>query len=185
MEASSAVNTPHPDDPTAEEADAFFGSEETAEEPTGEPGAEGEQEQEATVEETADEQPAGAEEQPAEQEPESGQAEPAPASVDADTSRARGAPEREYVVFQAIGLTEKVLRSLLGELEKGTQVRTVLFELHRTNARNVNGAIADAYLTHRERLGEKVDMAAVSAKSLQTRHVEPKQRVVESALSIS
>jgi hypothetical protein len=97
-----------------------------------------------------------------------------------------GPLEREYIVFQKIPLTERVLKHLLKQIEDGkaAEPRVAFFELHRCEARNVNGAVAAAYTKHQSVLGEKADMAAVSSRSFQEKHVEPKQKV-ETNLSIT
>lgn len=97
-----------------------------------------------------------------------------------------GSLEREYIVFQRVPLTERALKHLLSQIEDGkaAEPRLAYFELHRCEARNVNGAVAEAYTKHQKALGEKADLAAVSARSFQEKHVEPR-KVVESTLSIT
>ncbi len=157
-------------------------------------------EREAAEKAAADEAAAAAAEATPEPEPETPAAEvaadvapseadaPADPSADppAEGAKQSGALEREYIVFQKIPLTEKVLKHLLAQIEAGKQgePRVGYFELHRCEARNVNGAIAAAYTKHQKVLGEKADMAAVSSRSFQEKHVEPKQ-TVETNLSIT
>lgn len=92
--------------------------------------------------------------------------------------------EREYIVFQQVPLTEKVLKGLLESLPSDGTPRVAYFELHRAEARNVNGAVSTAYETHKDALGNKCDLAAVTDRAWQTRHVEVKP-ITETQLAIS
>lgn len=173
MEAST-VNTPHPDDT----ADEFFGD--------------------LSVEETATSSVV-ADPQAEEIEPEPEEEDPAPGVINAEAvtaateaaeaavAKKRGSVNREYRVFHRLPLTEKALTFLLKQVQEGRQPepRIAYFEVAAFDERNAVSAIARAYKEHEKILGEKADMAAVSAKSFQERHVEPKERPVERMLSIT
>lgn len=92
--------------------------------------------------------------------------------------------ERPYIVFQKVPLTEKVLKALLEQLPDAGAPRVAFFELHRAESRNVNGAVAAAYDAHKDALGNKCDLAAVTERSWQSRSVEVKP-VTETQLAIS
>jgi DNA (cytosine-5)-methyltransferase 1 len=93
---------------------------------------------------------------------------------------------REYIVFRKLGLNKRVLEGLLQRIESGEQPDPLVawIEVERLEARNVVGAVGGAYTKHQQRLGDKVDLAAVSSRSFQIKHVEPRQ-VVQSNLSIT
>ena len=193
---SSSINAPHPDDPD-QEAAAFFGPEPdaengvAAEEPPADPG-------DFQPPDFEDDDPsAPAEGQPA---PASEEADPTPAEPDGATGsttdgvqsaptrppsepqseKARGSISRQYIVLHKLPLTERVLQHLLDELksgDRGGEPRYGYFELHQKEARNANEAITDAYMKHHERIGDAVDLVAISEKAFQKRHVEPRQKV--------
>lgn len=176
MEAT-AINQPHPDD--AEED--FFG-EPPSEDPTpveGLPTLSDEQraaEAAAYREEKGEPEPAPASE--AASTPEDADEGPAPDDPPAPT---RGAPERLYRVFQRVPLTDRVLRHMLEEIEAGRapEPRVAFIETHHVEAKNDRQAIVETYKEHKDRLGPKCDLAAVSARSFKERHVEPRQVVAE------
>lgn len=96
-----------------------------------------------------------------------------------------GPLEREYIVFHEVALTKRVLEHLLAQIEEGAEARVAHFELHRVKTRNVNHAAGAAYRKHQSRFGTaKVTLHAVSEKSFQKRTVEPRERPVETDLSI-
>lgn len=228
MEASSAVNTPHPD---ASEADAedFFGGDtpgdELAEQIT-------EEEMEAEAAATAAEPdaplpsdevlqadaeayaaqhaaeaadgPHGEQQEKLREISEREKAEAAAAAVNtaaaaattAATPVAAAAPkpekvsgklEREYIVFQQVVLTDKVLRHLLKQIDEGNapEPRVAYVELHRAVSRNDKQAIGLAYAANKESLGAVCDLAAVSSRSFKERHVAPKPPTPDSAISIT
>lgn len=92
--------------------------------------------------------------------------------------------ERPYIVFQRVPLTEKVLKALLEQLPEAGEPRIAYFELHRAEARNVNGAVSAAYDRHKDALGNKCDLAAVTERAWQPRKVEVKP-ITETQLAIS
>ena len=184
----SSINQPHPDSPE-DEAEAFFGPDPDAqtavavEEPEDlDPGAfaspdfEPEEPPAAPDPTPADDAgTTGSTGEPAEQPEGVRQAPTVPPSQPAPQKQ-RGSVSRQYIVFQRLALTKRVLEHLLAELEsgeRGGEPRYAFFELHRTDARNANEAVTAAYDKHHERVGDTVDMAAVSNKSFQVRHLEP------------
>lgn len=172
MEASSSINEAHPDDPgTDAEADKFFGGDE-AESNGAEPA------------ETKAETKAAAEPEPeALTEEEQAKVDAALKGDDAKDKK-RGPVERDYIVFQEVPLTEKVLSLLLDAVKAGGEPRVAYFELHRPTARNVSGAMTATWNAHKSTLGEKADMAAIAGKSFHKRHVEPRE-IRETQLAIS
>lgn len=107
------------------------------------------------------------------------------AEAQAQAAKKSGDLSREYIVFRKLGLNKRVLEGLLKRIEDGVQEELVAWiEVERLEARNVVGAVSGTYTKHQERLGGKVDLAAVSSRSFQVKHVEPKQ-VVQSNLSIT
>lgn len=111
----------------------------------------------------------------------------AAASGQAGASTAKsGDLEREYIVFQRVPMTKAALEFLLRQIESGEapEPRVAWFELDRATARNVNSAVGAAYMKNAESLGAEADLAAVSSRSFQVKHVAPKQ-VVETNLSIT
>lgn len=163
---SSTVNQPHPDD-APDEAEAFFGSPEPESQ---DPGA-------------FDPEPAlQPEPEPEPQQPQQ------PQSAEAQPPKPSGSISREYIVFHKLPLTEHVLKHLLHELEtgeRGGEPRFAFFEIHRAETRNAHDAVAEGYQKHQERLGDTVDMAAVSSKAFQTRHVAPRERKPQTNISIT
>lgn len=192
MEASSAVNAPHPDDteedffadkpdlPTLTDEQAKAEAERyAAERGEGriEPVNEGGQPDgsPSPLQDAAEGQPAPAS-VPAEEQPQAPAGEPTGAA-----EPPHGSPEREYTVLQRVSLTETLLKHLLEEVRSGNvaEARTAFLELDRTTARNDRQAIGDTYKTHRARLGEMCDLAAVTTRSFKIRHVEPRPQVRE------
>jgi hypothetical protein len=108
------------------------------------------------------------------------------APAESTGAKKSGDLSREYIVFRKLGLNKRVLEGLLKRIEDGSQPDPLVawVEVERLDARNVVGAVSGAYTKHQERLGNKVDLAAVSSRSFQVKHVEPKQ-VVSSNLSIT
>lgn len=191
----SPINTPHPDDKSTDEAELFFGEgeEEAQTEAAADPTAPVESAG-PTEPPAPDPQPAGESAVAAAPEPDSGpetpatdeqQGEAAPAS-DAEGKKSSGSLERGYVVFHKLSLTKRALEFLLEEINSGNapEPRVAYFKLHETQARRVEAAMADAYSRFQQQLGEKCDLAGVSSRAFQERHVEPK-RVVETNLSIT
>lgn len=161
----SSINTPHVDAPE----DPFF------------PPPEGEDD-EATLEPQEPAEDDGVpEEEPEPQEDEDEPEEPAPAA------RTGGSLEREYIVFQKVPLTEKTLRHLLSQFdgENIPEVRVAYVELHRATVRTDKAAVADAYSIHHAELGNKCDLAAVSARAFKERHVEPRPTTPTTRLAIT
>lgn len=115
-----------------------------------------------------------------------GQTTTAPAASGGQTEKKGGNPEREYLVFHKVALTAPALKFLLGEIEAGNapEPRVAYLRLHRSSTRKVESAIIEAYNEHKEALGEKCELAGVSERSFQERHVEPKQRI-ETNVSLS
>lgn len=173
--SSSTINEPHPDDEgderdEAAEAEAFFGGDEPAEHDEGE---------QAVVEASTEK----AVEDPPPQSAPSAKPDPEPEPEPAKT----GSTEREYIVFQRVPLTEKVLKHLLAAIEKGDAPtpRPAYFELHRATTRNDRQAIAEAYGENRDALGERCQLAAVSSRSFKERTVAPRIPVQRTDISIS
>jgi hypothetical protein len=164
MEAS-AINSPHAD---ADEPEPYFGEEPQDEDAVVEP-QESAQEPEEAAEVT---------------EPTPEDAEPQEA---AGAARTGGSLEREYIVFQKVPLTEKTLRHLLTQFDKGevTTVRVAYVELHRSTVRTDKAAVAEAYSIHHAELGNKCDLAAVSARAFKERHVEPRPTTPTTRLAIT
>lgn len=113
--------------------------------------------------------------------------EEAAAAASAAAAANRGSPEREYVVFQQVPLTEKALTYMLKELKEGTggNVRVALFELDRVETRNVKLAAGAVYAKHKKVLPEACDLGVVPSKSFQIKHIKPKTRPVETTLEIT
>jgi hypothetical protein len=130
--------------------------------------------------------PPGAEADPAQEAPSQPAAEGETGGDGSAEEKARGTVDREYIVFSRLVLTEPVLKELLRRIDAGEQPEpmAVWREVDRAQARNVNGAVGTAYTKHQKTLGEKADLAAVSSRSFQIKHVEPKQ-VVETNLTIT
>lgn len=103
-----------------------------------------------------------------------------------DGTKKSGDLSREYIVFRKLALTKRVLEGLLKRIEEGDlpEPLTAWIEVERLDARNVVGAVSATYTKNAKRLGDAVDLAAVSSRSFQVKHVEPKQ-VVQSNLSIT
>lgn len=203
MEASSAVNAPHPDDVQPEE-DFFdqpasglptLSPEERAAEAAAYREEKGEElspaeEQQAKLRAIAEREAAEAAHDGAE---DAAQGEPAPAAASAEeqaqepagggSASAAGADERrltrEYVILHQVQLTERVLQHLMEELRKGdlAEPRVAYLELDRQTARNDKQAVGQAYSRFEERLGPKADLAAVTERGFKVRHVEPRQKV--------
>lgn len=196
---SSAINESHPDD-TGEEEDFFGAEDEAATEPAAaEPEAAAEDE--PTKEDPTPPAPASGDAgssatggksdptPPAESDgPTKVTDEPAPAAEPPPPADAKkGTQEREYIVFQKIALSERVLKVLLAQIESGDapEPRVAYFELARPVARNDKQAVGTAYKANKEALGERADMAAVSSRSFQERTVKPRERVAESDVTIA
>lgn len=167
--SSSTINEPHPDDEgderdEAAEAEAFFGGDEDGP-------AEHDEGEQAVVEASTEKSVPSAKPDP--------EPEPEPAKT--------GSTEREYIVFQRVPLTEKVLKHLLAAIEKGDAPtpRPAYFELHRATTRNDRQAIAEAYGENRDALGERCQLAAVSSRSFKERTVAPRIPVQRTDISIS
>lgn len=113
------------------------------------------------------------------------EAQPQPAA-DSNGAKKSGDLSREYIVFHRVPLTKKVLEYLLKQIVEGEapEPQVAWIEVDRAEARNVNGAVAAAYTRRQDQLGKKVDLAAVSSRSFQVKHVEPKERI-ETNLSIT
>jgi hypothetical protein len=103
-----------------------------------------------------------------------------------DAGKQSGALEREYIVFQRVPLTERILKSLLKQIEDGNapEPRVAYLELSRRTTRNDKQAVAQTYGEHKSALGDKCELAAVSSRSFKVRKVAPRQ-VVTSDISIS
>jgi hypothetical protein len=129
--------------------------------------------------------PAGTTEPTGEVEPQVSEAS-GEAEAQAQAAKKSGDLSREYIVFRKLGLNKRVLEGLLKRIEDGSQPDPLVawVEVERLEARNVVGAVGGAYTKHQQRLGDKVDLAAVSSRSFQVKHVEPRQ-VVQSNLSIT
>jgi hypothetical protein len=175
MEASTTVNAPHPDAPPE---DDFFGV--GAATPAPEPA-------QASPEAATAAAPVPAAETPAptpvaEQEP----AETSPADVDGAVKK-KPPIDREYIIYQPVKLTEATLTALLKEVQTGDggSVREVLFELDRVTTRTTKEAAGQTYNKHKASLPEKVSLNVVSASSMQTKTIAPKERPVEVTLDIS
>jgi hypothetical protein len=163
----STINEKHPDD---DEAAAFFGGDDD------EPAAEDAPTEPTAADDAGDDDgtaagdgitpDAAVEDTPV-----------AATAADAAEEKARGASEREYIVFQKVALTEKVLKALLKAIEDGDSPspRVGYFELHRATTRNDRLAIGEAYKHHRSTLGERCDLAAVSSRSFKERSVKPRE----------
>lgn len=105
-----------------------------------------------------------------------------------DAEKKRGSLEREYIVFQKVGLTKKVLEHLIAQIESGDtggEPRVAFFELHRSVERNDKAAVADAYAKNKDSLGEKCELAAVSSRSFKERKVGLRPVTAEARLSIT
>lgn len=116
-----------------------------------------------------------------------GAPEPGTAPDSPEAGKKSGDLTREYIVFHRVPLSIKVLEHLLKQLQDGEtagEPQIAWIEVTRADARNVNGAVTAAYTSHQQQLGTKADLAAVSARAFQVKHVEPKQ-VVETNLSIT
>lgn len=132
-----------------------------------------------------DSSPAGTTEPTGEAEPQVSEAS-GEAEAQAQAAKKSGDLSREYIVFRKLGLNKRVLEGLLARIEDGSQPDPLVawIEVERLEARNVVGAVGSTYTKHQQRLGNKVDLAAVSSRSFQVKHVEPRQ-VVQSNLSIT
>lgn len=198
MEASSsAINAPHPDDVPGDDAAAFFGDEDAGtEEAEAAAVAEAAAEEDAAAVEddaptaaervdAAGQTPPADEEAPVEDPPAADPTPPAGSAGQTDEASQQGSAEREYIVFQKLPLTEKVLKALLKEVESGNapKPRVVFVELHRATTRNDRQAVAEAYKKNKDALGGECDLAAVSSRSFKERHVAP--RVVTPATDIA
>ena len=97
------------------------------------------------------------------------------------------APVREYVVYQSIVLTERVLVHLLEQIRTGAaaEPRVALFELHRTTVRNDKQAAAEAYSLHHDRLGKIAQVVVATARSMKPRTIKPKDPNPSRALDIN
>jgi hypothetical protein len=95
--------------------------------------------------------------------------------ADADEKK-RGPVTREYIVFQQVDLTHKVLEHLMGKLTSGENPEPVVafVELHRSTARTDKLALTEAYSKHKDSLGKRCELAAVSARQFKTRRVQPR-----------
>lgn len=178
---SSTINQPHPDD-TPDEAEAFFGSAQPEPQDPGEFEPNGEPQEDPPFEpDPTPAEPAGTTGSTTEPQ----QQAPAQAQQPAKQS---GSISREYIVFHRLPLTKNVLEHLLRELEsgdRGGEPRFAFFEIHRAQARNATDAVAEGYQKHQERLGDTVDMAAVSEKAFQKRHIAPKEVKARASISIT
>lgn len=187
MEASSAINTPHPDDSPEEDAAAgFFDEEDGGEEEAAAEAAERAAADDAAGEDEPASDPTspGESDGPTDADPsETGSATQSPGDgAESDPGqgegdKTRGAAEREYIVFQKVPLTERVLKALLKQIEDGNapSPRIAYFELQRETTRNDRTAVAKAYQKNRKTLGEKCELAAVSSRSFKERKVQPRE----------
>jgi hypothetical protein len=98
----------------------------------------------------------------------------------------RGAIDREYIVFQQVALTAGTLRGMLAELEtQAREPRVACLELHRTVARNDRDAAKAAYDVHKQQLGLHGELRVVSKRSFKERHFEPRVPVHQPKVRIT
>jgi hypothetical protein len=96
-----------------------------------------------------------------------------------------GQIEREYIVFQRVVLTKDTLEALLAEVESGIPAREVFWELHRATARMDKMAVGAAYAENRKALGDRCELAVVSARAFKRRYVKPEHVPVARRISIT
>jgi hypothetical protein len=189
MEASS-INQPHEN----EAVEDFFGDGDTpVEEPTPEP-----TEPEPVVTEP---EPAATEPEAPATEPEPEPTEPEPVvtedvpQAEAQAPQAPAAPldpaveppepeaeskaePRDYVVFQEMALTERMLKSLLEEFRTSSdpEPRKVYYVISTETKHTAIAALEAAYTTHKDALGEEATLVALTAKKWQPKRIKPKVR---------
>lgn len=88
---------------------------------------------------------------------------------------AKAAP-RDYLVFQEMVLTERMLKTLLEEFKTSSdpEPRKVYYVISKEEKHTAIAALESAYTTHKDALGEEATLVPVTAKKWQPRHIKPK-----------